>query len=499
MGIFGLSGSAASVNRCSGVLHINTSRRTGQKPYERLTTSTFYVISLVVILLGLGLVLLSAQTNWWTGKKPWEEFFSQVGTALIVAVGLAGVWELVGKRAFKREILETARTVTDIETAGLARVGTRIFDEVDWDEHFRMAKELDIYFAYGRTWRGLNRGRLRDMIRRGGRVRVYLPDPTDTTSIEQLSRRFANMQPANLIAAIDDARGDLEQLAKTGDVKVSYRSGDPVYSFYRFDSTFIVALYTHRPERQDVPMMVCTVGGTLYDFFERRNWKRSKTKVDLRRAPDGRLQVDSQAIPLLKGDIGEDLLEAYRAAGHVACDIETSGLNWRDARIGTCQLFAPEVGAAIVQTNGEVPQLLCRLLSDEAVLKVFHHAPFDMRFIGWHWKTSITRVACTKIASKILEPDLPKEQHSLQALLRRHLDIDISKEAERVSDWLAKDLTPAQVAYAATDVFYLLPLLQVLEKRLTGVDLHSLFERCLQHLPTRVELDLRGYGDVYLY
>lgn len=209
--------------------------------------------------------------------------------------------------------------------------------------------------------------------------------------------------------------------------------------------------------------------------------------------------MDSQTISLLKGDIGKDLLEAYRAAGQVACDIETSGLDWRDARIGTCQLFAPEVGAVIVQVNSEIPQFLCRLLSDETALKVFHHAPFDMRFIGWHWKTSITRVACTKIASKILEPNLPNEQHSLQALLRRHLDVDISKETERVSNWLAKELTPAQAVYAAKDVFYLLPLLQVLEKRLAGVGLHSLFERCLQHLPARVELDLRGYGDVYLY
>jgi hypothetical protein len=215
------------------------------------------------------LVLLSAQKNWWTGKNPWEDFFSQVGTTLIVAVGLAGVWELVGKRAFKREILETAGTVKDIESAGLTRVGTKILDEVDWEELFRTAKELDIYFAYGRTWRGYNRGRLRGMIQRGGRVRVYLPDPTDTPSIEQLSRRFADMKAANLIAAIDDARGDFEQLAKTGDVKIYYRPGDPVYSFYRFDSTFIVALYTHRPERQDVPMLVCTVGGTLYDFFKK--------------------------------------------------------------------------------------------------------------------------------------------------------------------------------------------------------------------------------------
>lgn len=74
----------------------------------------------------------------------WEVVLAEIGSALIVAVGLASVWELIGRRAFKREILETARTVADIETAGISRIGTQIWDDVDWEELFRSSRELDM-------------------------------------------------------------------------------------------------------------------------------------------------------------------------------------------------------------------------------------------------------------------------------------------------------------------------------------------------------------------
>lgn len=114
------------------------------------------------------------------------------------------------------------------------------------------------------------------------------------------------------------------------------------------------------------------------------------------------------------------------------------------------------------------------------------------------WSLTARNVACTKIASKLLDPSLANDEHSLKALLWRYLAVDISKD-EQVSDWLAQDLSDAQLAYAAGDVAYLLPLLDCLTTRLRSARLDALFEQCLTHLPTRVELDLRHYPDIYLY
>jgi ribonuclease D len=211
-----------------------------------------------------------------------------------------------------------------------------------------------------------------------------------------------------------------------------------------------------------------------------------------------RFVVSGPAVTVVKGDVDERVHDALRAAGRVACDIETSGLEWSTARIGTFQLHTPAVGAIVVQLNGATPNRLRRLIGDPQVRKVFHHAPFDLRFIAAHWEVTARNVACTKIASKLLDPDLANDEHSLKALLWRYLAVDISKD-EQVSDWLARDLSDAQLAYAAGDVAYLLPLLDCLTTRLRSERLDGLFEQCLAHLPTRVELDLRHYPDIYLY
>ncbi len=206
----------------------------------------------------------------------------------------------------------------------------------------------------------------------------------------------------------------------------------------------------------------------------------------------------SSAPVVVPDDLADDLAAALHSVPRVAWDIETSGLDWRTDRIGTCQLHAPEVGTFIVQLNGRLPARLRELLADPGVLKVFHHAPFDLRFMSWQWNVSAESVACTKIASKLLAPHARKDEHSLQALLDQHLGVHISK-LERISDWLAADLSEAQLRYAAADVTHLLPLLGTLEKSLANAGLSDLYARCIEFLPARVQLDTGEYPDVFSY
>lgn len=86
-----------------------------------------------------------------------------------------------------------------------------------------------------------------------------------------------------------------------------------------------------------------------------------------------------------RGDLPSELADAYDQAGRLAWDVETSGLDWRHDRLATCQVFAPEVGPCVISMNGEKPVRLLRLLEDPAVEKVFHHAPFDLRFMVRCW------------------------------------------------------------------------------------------------------------------
>jgi len=128
--------------------------------------------------------------------------------------------------------------------------------------------------------------------------------------------------------------------------------------------------------------------------------------------------------------------------------------------------------------------------------KVFHHAPFDLRFLTGRWGATPRNVACTKVASKLL--DKGDVDHSLKALLLRHLGVRIDKD-ERLSDWSADTLTESQVRYAANDVRFLIPLLACLQQGLEAAGRWNLALACFLHLPTRAALEVGSFGDVFAY
>lgn len=200
-----------------------------------------------------------------------------------------------------------------------------------------------------------------------------------------------------------------------------------------------------------------------------------------------------------KDDIPDSLLECVRRSRNLACDIETTGLNWQRDLIGTCQVYTPGCHIVIVKIGATPPSKLISLLSDRSIRKVFHHAMFDLRFITHHWQVSPQNVVCTKIASKLLD-ERGDGEHSLRSLLERYLDVQIDKHQDvRTSNWLSNTLTDRQMKYAAGDVAYLFLLIQILHKRLESSDRLWLARNCYHHIPTQVILDVFGYKNIYNY
>ncbi len=207
---------------------------------------------------------------------------------------------------------------------------------------------------------------------------------------------------------------------------------------------------------------------------------------------NGRVLVEQDDLPA-------NLATAFEEAARIAWDVETTGLDWRHERLATCQLFAEGIGVVVVKIAGRHPERLAALLEDTAVEKVFHHAPFDLRFMVHGWDVQPASVRCTKVASKLLAPGAPNETHSLQHLVARNLGVSLTKGPVRTSDWTAGTLTPEQLEYAAGDVLYLLPLLDALRADLEQAHLARLYDDCCAFLPARVLLELGGYPDVFAY
>jgi len=217
-------------------------------------------------------------------------------------------------------------------------------------------------------------------------------------------------------------------------------------------------------------------------------------------AASGKALMSSDApVRVLSGDLPGDLVDAFALSGRVAWDIETTGLDWRREKIGTCQLFSETVGAVVVSVGEDRPSALATLIEDSTVEKVFHHAPFDLRFMVSAWQASPTAIRDTKVASKILDPAAPNETHSLQQLVGRYLGVSLPKGAVRVSDWSASELTDEQVRYAAGDVVHLLRLLDAMEEALRACGRAELYDSCCAFLPARVTLELGDFPDVFAY
>lgn len=202
-------------------------------------------------------------------------------------------------------------------------------------------------------------------------------------------------------------------------------------------------------------------------------------------------------IHVLTGDLSNLQANLLVAAGTIACDIETTGLDWKSDRIASCQLHFPGGPVFVVRVQNGVPSEIVRVLSNYKVRKVFHHAMFDLRFINHHWGVVPANVACTRIAAKLLDPG-NQRSHSLKDILEQYLGVVISK-SEQTSNWMSERLTDAQIRYAAADVRYLIPLLDVLEGSLRDIQLDDLALRCFEHVPVRVRLEILGYDDVYGY
>lgn len=189
-----------------------------------------------------------------------------------------------------------------------------------------------------------------------------------------------------------------------------------------------------------------------------------------------------------------DLPDGLNLGPVVAIDTETMGLDPRRDRLCLVQLSSGDGHAHLVQiAKGQTSAPnLTRLLTDPAVLKLFHFGRFDIAAMKAAFGVLTAPVWCTKIASRLIRTYT--DRHGLKYLLLEYAGVDVSKQ-QQTSDWGSAKLTDAQRDYAASDVLYLHKLKAALEAILIREDRLDLAQRCFDFLPTRAELDLLGWEE----
>ncbi len=194
-------------------------------------------------------------------------------------------------------------------------------------------------------------------------------------------------------------------------------------------------------------------------------------------------------VTLHQGDLPAGI---FQGADAVAVDSETMGLKLGRDPLCVVQLQGPDGEAHLVQLDRstyDAPNLK-KVLTDPAILKIFHFGRFDIAMFKLHLGVLTAPVYCTKIASKLARTYT--DRHGLKDVTRELLGVDISK-AQQSSDWGAAQLSPDQVAYAASDVARLHDLRDRLNMMLIREGRMELAQACFDFLPMRAALDVAGW------
>ncbi|MEJ6790390.1 ribonuclease D [Brevundimonas sp. BR2-1] len=193
-----------------------------------------------------------------------------------------------------------------------------------------------------------------------------------------------------------------------------------------------------------------------------------------------------------------DLPNGLDLGPEVAIDSETMGLRFRRDPLCVVQLSAGDGDAHVVRMDRpgyDCPNLK-RLLTDPAVLKLFHFGRFDIGMFQLHLGVETRPVYCTKIASRLARTYT--DRHGLKDVVRELVGIDLSK-AQQSSDWGAAELSPAQLEYAASDVLYLHAAKARLDEMLAREGRTELARQCFDFLPSRSALDLAGWDETDIF
>lgn len=154
------------------------------------------------------------------------------------------------------------------------------------------------------------------------------------------------------------------------------------------------------------------------------------------------LVVDSAAF--------ERLLDRFATEPLLGIDTEAASFHRYHDRIYLLQLSSASHTAVVDPLAlGGLPGLE-RLLAAPGIELVFHDADYDLRLLYHEYRLRVRRLFDTRIAAQFTnEPGI-----GLGALLERRFGVRTDKRFQR-ADWSARPLSPAMVAYAATDTRYL--------------------------------------------
>lgn len=185
----------------------------------------------------------------------------------------------------------------------------------------------------------------------------------------------------------------------------------------------------------------------------------------------------------------------------LAGDTETTGLfPERGAKLRLIQIATENVVSVFDTWNLSKKNInhLQDFIFNPKIKWIFHNAKFDVKFLKvWSNYRRFKNLYCTMIGSQLYYcnnlPKKAKVRHSLQACLKRELEIDIDKFYQN-SNWSNPYLSYNQIKYASEDVCWLHELREKQIEKLRADGLLEVTAIEMQVIEPIAHMELSGFG-----
>ena len=181
------------------------------------------------------------------------------------------------------------------------------------------------------------------------------------------------------------------------------------------------------------------------------------------------------------GDEIKTAFERLASATVLGCDTETSGLSAKYGKLYSIQFSDGDFSVLLPFSEGVKPGILTELLSDTAIVKIFHNAKFDIEFLREN-RIATANVFDTMIAEKVLTKGA-NQSASLAETLYRYFAVDLEKShrAKFTRSWDGV-WTDELVEYALSDVVHLPALMLEQLAWIEKLGMRSEFESQMRRL-----------------
>jgi ribonuclease D len=176
----------------------------------------------------------------------------------------------------------------------------------------------------------------------------------------------------------------------------------------------------------------------------------------------------------IEQDIGE-VLANFSTHNVFGLDIETTGVNPIDSRILLVQIGFPDHQYVIDAEKVTLSPLIPYLTSYDWT-KIIFNAKFEDKFFQHFFNTPIHHVFDCFLAERVINPD-NKFGNSFEDLALKYLSVQLDKKVRQ--SFFGKTtgtFTEKQLKYAAEDVEYLFPLMDIQKKALQEKNLDKVAE-----------------------